>query len=124
MILPGLYAILSPLAVGFLIGPKCLTGLLAGSIASGMMLAIMMANAGGAWDNAKKYIEIEGAAGGKVSEKLDHNARTDSTFSPTTFFVPIITRELKLTRLVLSATRSVILSRIRRVLPLTSLSNS
>ncbi|KAI2492525.1 Inorganic H+ pyrophosphatase [Fragilaria crotonensis] len=68
MILPGLYAILSPLAVGFLIGPKCLTGLLAGSIASGMMLAIMMANAGGAWDNAKKYIEIEGAAGGKGTE--------------------------------------------------------
>jgi K(+)-stimulated pyrophosphate-energized sodium pump len=66
MILPGLYAILSPLTIGFLIGPKALTGLLAGSIASGMMLAIMMANAGGAWDNAKKYIEIEGAAGGKV----------------------------------------------------------
>jgi K(+)-stimulated pyrophosphate-energized sodium pump len=87
MILPGLYAILSPLAVGFLIGPKCLTGLLAGSIASGMMLAIMMANAGGAWDNAKKYIEIEGAAGGKVSENSGHNrnARMDSTFSHTTF---------------------------------------
>jgi K(+)-stimulated pyrophosphate-energized sodium pump len=66
MILPGLYAILSPLATGFLIGPKCLTGLLVGSITSGMMLAIMMANAGGAWDNAKKFIEIEGAAGGKV----------------------------------------------------------
>jgi hypothetical protein len=68
MILPGLYAILSPLAVGFLIGPQCLTGLLAGAIASGMMLAIMMANAGGAWDNSKKYIEIEGACGGKVSQ--------------------------------------------------------
>jgi len=65
MILPGLYAIMSPITVGFLIGPKCLTGLLAGSIASGMMLALMMANAGGAWDNAKKYIEIEGAHGGK-----------------------------------------------------------
>ena len=57
MVLPGLYAILSPITVGFLIGPRCLTGLLGGSIASGMMLAIMMANAGGAWDNAKKYIE-------------------------------------------------------------------
>jgi len=68
MILPGLYAILSPITVGFLIGPKCLTGLLAGSIASGMMLAIMMANAGGAWDNSKKYIEIEGACGGKGTE--------------------------------------------------------
>jgi K(+)-stimulated pyrophosphate-energized sodium pump len=68
MILPGLYAILSPITIGFLIGPKCLTGLLAGAIASGMMLAIMMANAGGAWDNSKKYIEIEGAHGGKGTE--------------------------------------------------------
>jgi K(+)-stimulated pyrophosphate-energized sodium pump len=68
MILPGIYAILSPITVGFLIGPKCLTGLLAGSIASGMMLAVMMANAGGAWDNSKKYIEIEGACGGKGTE--------------------------------------------------------
>jgi len=65
MILPGVYAILSPLITGLLIGPKCLTGMLGGSIASGMMLAIMMANAGGAWDNSKKYIEIEGACGGK-----------------------------------------------------------
>lgn len=56
---------MSPLITGLLIGPKCLTGMLGGSIASGMMLAIMMANAGGAWDNAKKYIEIEGACGGK-----------------------------------------------------------
>jgi len=68
MILPGLYAVLAPITVGFLIGPKCLTGLLAGAIASGMMLAIMMANAGGAWDNSKKYIEIEGACGGKGTE--------------------------------------------------------
>jgi len=56
MILPGLYAVLSPLAVGFLVGPRCLTGMLGGSIASGMMLAITMANAGGAWDNSKKYV--------------------------------------------------------------------
>lgn len=68
MILPGIYAILSPITVGFLIGPRCLTGLLGGSIASGMMLAVMMANAGGAWDNSKKYIEIEGACGGKGTE--------------------------------------------------------
>jgi inorganic pyrophosphatase len=65
MILPGVYAVLSPLITGLLIGPKCLTGMLGGAIASGMMLAIMMANAGGAWDNSKKYIEIEGACGGK-----------------------------------------------------------
>jgi len=68
MILPGIYAILSPITVGFLIGPRCLVGLLGGAIASGMMLALMMANAGGAWDNAKKYIEIEGACGGKGTE--------------------------------------------------------
>jgi K(+)-stimulated pyrophosphate-energized sodium pump len=68
MVLPGLYAVLSPVTVGFLIGPHCLTGLLAGSIASGMMLALMMANAGGAWDNSKKYIEIEGAKGGKGTD--------------------------------------------------------
>jgi len=68
MILPGIYAILSPITVGFLIGPVCSTGLLGGSIASGMMLAVMMANAGGAWDNSKKYIEIEGACGGKGTE--------------------------------------------------------
>jgi K(+)-stimulated pyrophosphate-energized sodium pump len=67
-VLPGLYAVLSPITVGFLVGPKCLVGMLAGAIASGMMLAIMMANAGGAWDNAKKYIEIEGACGGKGTE--------------------------------------------------------
>merc|ERR1719469_1001223 len=65
MILPGLYAILAPIIVGLLVGPKCLTGMLGGSIASGMMLAIMMSNAGGAWDNSKKYIEIEGMCGGK-----------------------------------------------------------
>ncbi|GKY94850.1 hypothetical protein MPSEU_000450000 [Mayamaea pseudoterrestris] len=68
MILPGILAILSPITIGFLIGPSCLTGMLGGSIASGMMLALMMSNAGGAWDNAKKYIEIEGAAGGKGTE--------------------------------------------------------
>jgi len=68
MVLPGLYAILSPLIVGFLIGPRCLTGLLGGAIASGMMMALMMSNAGGAWDNAKKYIEIEGALGGKGTD--------------------------------------------------------
>jgi inorganic pyrophosphatase len=68
MVLPGIYAILSPITVGFLIGPRCLTGLLGGAIASGMMLALMMANAGGAWDNSKKYIEIEGACGGKGTE--------------------------------------------------------
>jgi inorganic pyrophosphatase len=57
MIAPGLYAILFPLMVGFLVGPRCLMGLLAGAIAAGCMIAIMMSNAGGAWDNAKKLCE-------------------------------------------------------------------
>eukprot|EP01006_Ploeotia_vitrea_P049480 TRINITY_DN67345_c0_g4_i1.p1 TRINITY_DN67345_c0_g4~~TRINITY_DN67345_c0_g4_i1.p1 ORF type:complete len:803 (-),score=45.85 TRINITY_DN67345_c0_g4_i1:105-2513(-) len=68
MILPGTYAILAPLCIGFFIGPRCLAGMLGGSISSGAMLAIMMSNAGGAWDNSKKYIEIEGAHGGKGTE--------------------------------------------------------
>merc|ERR1719231_2035035 len=68
MVLPGTYAILSPLTIGFLVGPGCLAGMLGGAIASGAMLAIMMSNAGGAWDNSKKYIEIEKAHGGKGTE--------------------------------------------------------
>ena len=67
MIIPGLMAIVAPLLVGFVLGSEALAGMLAGSLASGVLLAIMMANAGGAWDNAKKYIE-EGNYGGKGSE--------------------------------------------------------
>ena len=67
MIAPGLMAIIAPLAVGIIMGTEALGGMLAGSLASGVMLAIMMANAGGAWDNAKKYIE-EGHHGGKGSD--------------------------------------------------------
>ena len=67
MILPALMAIVAPLGVGILLGAEALGGMLAGSISSGVLLAIMMANAGGAWDNAKKYIE-EGHFGGKGSE--------------------------------------------------------
>lgn len=66
MMLPGIIAILSPLAVGMLLGAEALGGMLAGSLTTGVLLAIMMANAGGAWDNAKKYIE-QGAHGGKGS---------------------------------------------------------
>ncbi len=67
MVIPGLLAVAVPIFVGAVISAESLGGLLIGSIAAGAMLAIMMANAGGAWDNAKKYIE-EGNFGGKGSE--------------------------------------------------------
>jgi K(+)-stimulated pyrophosphate-energized sodium pump len=67
MVLPAVLAIVAPLAVGILLGAEALGGMLAGAIAAGVLLAIMMANAGGAWDNAKKYVE-EGHFGGKGSE--------------------------------------------------------
>ena len=67
MILPGIMAVVIPLLVGFLLGVESLGGLLAGALVSGVMMAIFMANSGGAWDNAKKY--IEGLKdGGKGSE--------------------------------------------------------
>jgi K(+)-stimulated pyrophosphate-energized sodium pump len=64
---PGLLAVLTPLVIGLLFGPAALGGLLAGVIASGLMLALTMTTAGAAWDNAKKYIE-QGNFGGKGSE--------------------------------------------------------
>jgi K(+)-stimulated pyrophosphate-energized sodium pump len=65
MIYPGLVAILSPVIIGFTMGPKVLAGALAGSLAVGATLSLLMANAGGAWDNAKKYIEKGGLVGHK-----------------------------------------------------------
>ena len=67
MLVPGIMAVLSPLAVGILLGPEALGGLLAGALVTGVMMAIFMSNAGGAWDNAKKYIE-DGHHRGKGSE--------------------------------------------------------
>ena len=68
MILPGMIAVVSPVAVGALISAEALAGLLIGSIVSGFLLAVFMANAGGAWDNAKKYVEL-GHHGGKGSDQ-------------------------------------------------------
>ncbi|MQG76210.1 MAG: sodium-translocating pyrophosphatase [SAR202 cluster bacterium] len=67
MILPGVLAIVTPVVVGMLLGAEALGGMLMGAIASGFMLAVTMANAGGSWDNAKKFIE-SGAHGGKGSD--------------------------------------------------------
>jgi K(+)-stimulated pyrophosphate-energized sodium pump len=67
MMLPGILVLAVPLILGFTLGPKAVAGLLAGSLLTGFLMAVMMANAGGAWDNAKKYIEA-GNYGGKGSE--------------------------------------------------------
>lgn len=74
MIAPGLLVILTPLLIGFIFGPKMLAGFLPGAIVSGVMMATSAANTGGAWDNAKKYIESRalrddnGVAVGKGSD--------------------------------------------------------
>ncbi|MDT8323822.1 MAG: sodium-translocating pyrophosphatase [Bacteroidota bacterium] len=67
MILPGLTAVIAPVLVGFILGPEALGGLLAGATVTGVLMALFMANAGGAWDNAKKWVEM-GNLGGKNSD--------------------------------------------------------
>jgi K(+)-stimulated pyrophosphate-energized sodium pump len=67
MVLPGLVAVLTPVAVGYFLGVEALGGLLGGATVTGVLMALFMSNAGGAWDNAKKYIE-GGALGGKGSD--------------------------------------------------------
>ena len=65
--LPGIMAVVAPVLVGFLFGTEAVGGMLAGALVTGVLMAIFMSNAGGAWDNAKKYIE-EGHHGGKGSD--------------------------------------------------------
>lgn len=81
MIIPGLLAFLSPIVIGFTLGPGALGGLLVGGLASAAMLAIFMANAGGAWDNAKKLIE-SGKYGGKASDAYKAAVTGDTVGDP------------------------------------------
>ncbi|MBT8508518.1 sodium-translocating pyrophosphatase [Methanomicrobiaceae archaeon CYW5] len=81
MVLPGLIAIAAPVLVGVILGKEALGGLLVGSLGAGFMLAITMANAGGAWDNAKKYIEL-GNLGGKGSEAHKAGVTGDTVGDP------------------------------------------
>merc|ERR1711865_1290705 len=74
MILPGVLAVFSPAIVGFILGAEALAGLLAGGLTSGFMLAVTMSNAGGAWDNAKKYVEKNGLGLGKGKKTKFHEA--------------------------------------------------
>jgi len=67
LLLPGLLAIISPLVIGFILGPEALAGALIGAIVTGLILGLFQGNVGNTWDNAKKYIEL-GAFGGKGSE--------------------------------------------------------
>ena len=81
MVMPGLLAIIAPLAVGMLLGVESLGGMLAGSLSSGVLLAIMMSNSGGAWDNAKKYVE-SGVYGGKGSDTHKATVVVDTVGDP------------------------------------------
>merc|ERR1719495_2672082 len=77
MIIPGILALVSPLFIGFLLGPEALGGMLVGGITCGFMLAVYMANSGGAWDNAKKYVEagmLKNERGETVKKNTDIHA--------------------------------------------------
>ena len=74
MITPSALAIFSPFIVGYMLGSRCLTGMLVGNVTSGILLAVTMATAGGAWDNAKKYVEKDGLGPGKGKRTSFHAA--------------------------------------------------
>ena len=81
MLFPSVLAILAPIAVGFIFGVAGVMGLLIGSLSAGFVLAVFMANSGGAWDNAKKFIE-EGNLGGKGSDNHKATVVGDTVGDP------------------------------------------
>ena len=81
MVAPALIAVIVPIIIGIILGPNGVVGLLAGNTVTGFVLAVMMSNSGGAWDNAKKYIEA-GNHGGKGSEQYKAAVVGDTVGDP------------------------------------------
>jgi K(+)-stimulated pyrophosphate-energized sodium pump len=99
MILPGILAVVSPILVGLVLGANALGGMLIGAIAAGFMMAVTMANAGGAWDNAKKWIET-GKLGGKGSDAHKAAVTGDTVGAPSRILQAFLNILLKLMSIV------------------------